>query len=214
MVSAPLATGPAAPIASEPSGTSLTRSVVLAGALAVGAAFSAQTSALPLRSDSGTRIGKYTDAAAIAKSTSLQRIELPGRFAPFVQPSTMEQIRTLAPLSLREWGRVFGVSHTAIGDWLRADPQDREDLRTTLAVLEDAARAKSNLGEWLVAPVPGLQVRPLDLLVDRRWRAFRGALAAETAPRPRLSPSDMAARRRAETSWAIADVDIERDEAE
>ncbi|MDQ3662240.1 MAG: hypothetical protein M3454_14520 [Actinomycetota bacterium] len=125
----------------------------------------------------------------------------------------MAEIRALAPLSLREWGRAFGVSHTAISDWLRSNPQDREDLRTTLAALEEASKARHNLGEWLLAPLAGLQVRPVDLLKDRRWRAFRGALAAEASPAPRLSASKLAARRRTETSWAIADADIEPDEA-
>lgn len=213
MAPTPQATGPAGPVAVEPSGTSLTRSALLAGALAVGTALGAQGPGVPMDWDSGTRIGNYTDIAALVKSTSLQRIELEGRFSPFVQRSTMAQIRALAPLSLREWGRVFGVSHTAISDWLRGDPQEGENLRTALAALEEASRVKNDLGEWLLAPVSGLQVRPVDLLKDRRWRAFRGALAAQAAPVSRLSPSELAARRRAETSWAIADTDIEPDEA-
>lgn len=213
MSSPPQATGPAVTVPYEPPGTSLTRSALLVGVLAVGSALGVQGPGEPMRWDSGTRIANYRDVAALAKSTSLQRIELEGRFSPLVPSSTMAQIRALAPLSLREWGRVFGVSHTAISDWLVGDPQDREYLRTALAALEEASRVKNDLGDWLQAPVPGLQVRPVDLLKDRRWRAFRGALAAQAAPGPRLSPSELAARRRAETSWAIADTDIEPDEA-
>lgn len=203
------ATGPIPPPIVLP-GTSLSRSALLTGALIVGSALGGSAVG-PAVADPGTRIGLYTDVAALAHSTSLQSVELDGPFVPFIQRTTMAQINGLAPLSLREWGRVFGVSHTSISAWMKEDPADREKLGTVLGALE-AARTKPQLERWLLAPLQGIDVRPIDLLRDGRWRAFRGALVARAAAPATLSSEELAARRRAETSWALADAEIEPDD--
>jgi len=196
----------------DQTGTSISRRVAIEGVIFLGTAAPLAVS-MPVSMDNGTRVGQFTDATTALNSTSLRTTELgPGGLAPFVEPTTMERIRTLAPLSLRDWGSVFGVSHTAVRSWLRDDPE-REKLATVLSALEEAYASKPNLAAWLVTSLPGLEVRPLDLLRDDRWRAFRGALRAQAAPPPSLSRDELEARRRAETSWALADVEIEPDEA-
>jgi hypothetical protein len=115
----------------------------------------------------------------------------------------MARIRALAPLSLRDWAPVFGVSHSAIKQWADGEEPDRAKLDRVLGALTEAGGHQPNLARWLNAPLPGMQVRPLDLLRDDRWRAFRGAVRTRSAPAVTVAPGELVARRQAQVSWAV-----------
>jgi hypothetical protein len=65
---------------------------------------------------------------------------------------------------------------------------------------------------WLVSPLPGMSLRPITLLRDRRWRAFRGALHARPAPAVILPPDELLRRRKAQPSWAVPECPVVADE--
>lgn len=157
-----------------------------------------------LANDTGTRIDHRTDLRSFAQGTRLIDYDASARVQPFVQPTRMERIAQLAGLSRRQWGAVFGVSHTMIGQWARQEP-DRPELDRVLAALEEAYRYHPDLKAWLNTPVAGMQRRPLDLLQSGNWRAFRGAIRARPAPPPALAASELLTRRQAEVSWAVAE---------
>ncbi len=117
----------------------------------------------------------------------------------------MARIRALAPLSFREWAPVFGVSHSAIKQWADGDEPDREKLDRVLGALDAAAAHQPDLGRWLMTPLPGMQQRPVDLLREDHWRAFRGALRARPAPAVSVAPEELARRRQMQISWAVVE---------
>lgn len=67
---------------------------------------------------------------------------------------------------------------------------------------------------WLVSPLPGMAIRPVDLLRMGRWRAFRGAFRARPAPMVDLSPGELIHRRREQVSWAVPEPPAVADEEE
>lgn len=152
--------------------------------------------------DEGTRVNDHVDYRAAMAGTTLTSLRVEGAVTPFRAPTRMAHIRGLAPLSLREWGVVFGVSHTAIKDWIAEEP-DRVKLDRVVGALEEAAGHQPDLGRWLSSPVPGMEVRPVDLLRDDRWPAFRGAIRARSAPMAAVAPDLLMLRRRAQASWAV-----------
>jgi DNA-binding transcriptional regulator YiaG len=115
----------------------------------------------------------------------------------------MGQIRELAPLSLRDWARVFGVTHSAIRGW-EMHETTRPELDKVLSLLHEAGSRKPDVGGWLANPLPGTDTRPLDLLIAQRWQAFRGALRVRQIE-PRITPEDLLRRRRESLDWAITE---------
>jgi transcriptional regulator with XRE-family HTH domain len=157
--------------------------------------------------DSGTRIEPRVDVRTLMAGTRLRSIDVEGRTRPFVAKTRMARIRLLAPLTLREWATVFGVSHSAIRQW-ESQEADRDELNEILAVLEDAARYQADLGRWLTEPVVGLQLRPIDLLRTRNLRALRGAARTRIAPAPSIASDELMRRRKQEVAWSVPEVEI------
>jgi hypothetical protein len=153
--------------------------------------------------DEGTRVIERLDYRLVIEGTSLQTVQVEGPVTPFQTPTRMARIRALAPLSLRDWATVFGVSHSAIKQWADGDEPDRAKLDRVLGALTEAAARQPDLPRWLIASLPGMQVRPLDLLRDDRWRAFRGAIRTRSAPPVGIAPEEVLRRRRAQVSWAV-----------
>ncbi|MBA2514845.1 MAG: hypothetical protein H0V26_11045 [Solirubrobacterales bacterium] len=150
--------------------------------------------------DQGTRLSSLRDVRQVLAGTKLNDLQVQAGGQPFVVPTRMDQLNALAPLSFRDWGTVFGVSHTTIGLWADKDP-GHEKLDRVLDALREASFFHTDLASWLRAPIPGMSVRPLDLLRNDRWRAFRGAIRTRTAPAVTLSADELRNRREAEVSW-------------
>ena len=162
--------------------------------------------------DEGTRIVERTDVRPAIDGTSLRSVRVEGPLTPFQTPTRMAQIRALAPLSLRDWATVFGVSHSAVKQWADSEEPAREKIDRVLGALQTAAAHQPDLAAWLSASLPGMQVRPLDLLRDERWRAFRGAIRTRSAPTASMAPEELVRRRRAQTSWAVPEPPVTPDE--
>jgi transcriptional regulator with XRE-family HTH domain len=122
----------------------------------------------------------------------------------------MARIRSLAGLSLREWADVFDVTHTTIKHWTASEP-DRPKLERVLAALEQASRYRSDLSGWLMASVPGTELRPIDLLREERWRAFDGAVHSQPAEAMTISAEELRRLRRLDESWLLAEPPIEHE---
>lgn len=161
--------------------------------------------------DQGTRVIDRLDYRSAMAGTSLTAVQVEGPVIPFQTPTRMARIRALAPLSLRDWGEVFGVSHSAIKQWADSEPA-REKLDRVLGALSEASAHHADLARWLVAPLPGMQIRPLDLLRDDRWRAFRGAIRTRPAPTVTMAPDQLLRRRQAQASWAVPEPPIVADD--
>jgi hypothetical protein len=161
--------------------------------------------------DQGTRLVDRFDYRPAIEGTSLTRVRVEGPVVPFQTPTRMARIRALAPLSLRDWGEVFGVSHSAIKQWGDSEP-GREKLDRVLGALSEARAHQPELARWLIAPLPGMQLRPLDLLRDDRWRAFRGAIRTRSAPAVTMSTDELLRRRQAQASWAVTEPPIVADD--
>jgi hypothetical protein len=153
--------------------------------------------------DYGTRVVDRLDYSSTMRGTALAPIRVEGPVVPFQTPTRMARIRALAPLSLRDWAEVFGVSHSAVKQWIDGDEPAREKLDLVLDALNAASAHHANLATWLTVSLPGMEVRPLDLLRDERWRAFRGAIRARSAPTPSIAINELLRRRRAEVSWGV-----------
>lgn len=163
--------------------------------------------------DTGTRVVARYDYRPIMEGTTLAKITVEGDVEPFTTLTRMARIRAIAPLSFREWAPVFGVSHAAIKQWVDGDEPERPKLDRILDALSEASIHHRELRTWLTTPVPGMDVRPLELLRDDRWRAFRGAIRARSAPAVAVSPEELMRRRRAQTSWVVAEPPVVSDEA-
>ncbi len=153
--------------------------------------------------DEGTRVIDRLDYRPAIEGTSLTTVQVEGPVVPFRAPTRMARIRGLAPLSFREWAAVFGVSHSAIKQWADGEEPDRDKLDRVLGALNEAAAHRPDLGRWLTSSLPGMELRPIDLLREDRWRAFRGAIRARSAPPVSITPDELVRRRRAQVSWAV-----------
>jgi hypothetical protein len=163
--------------------------------------------------DEGTRVVPRRDFRALIAGTSLNSILVDGPIEPFAAASRMARIRALAPLSYRDWAGVLGVSHSAVKQWADGPEPARDELDRVLAALSEASRYHADLPSWLTSPLPGMAKRPLDLLSEGRWRAFRGAIRTREAPTVALPPEDLARRREKQASWAVAEPPIVVDDA-
>lgn len=191
------------------SGWKLNSSKLIPALMSGIAVFGATATAIEV--DSGTRVNTRRDVRAIVQATSLKSYSIDGPVEPLVTPTLMARIRTLAPLSLREWGPVIGKSHTTIQTWAQGDEPSYPKLDRILSALNQASRQHGDLATWLVRPVPGMDVRPLDLLRESRWRAFQGAIRASEAQFASATPEELLDRRRAELSWGSREVSITPD---
>lgn len=175
-----------------PSGTALLPLVVGGAAMLGGVVF-----------DEGTRVVSRQDYRPVIEGTSLKTVRVEGPITPFQTLTRMARIRALAPLSFRHWAPVFGVSHSAIKQWADGDEPARSKLDRVLGALSEATLHQPNLAVWLVTSLPGMQVRPLDLLREEHWRAFRGAIRTRSSPGVAVATEELARRRRAQVSWAV-----------
>jgi len=157
-------------------------------------------------SAAGTHIAAHTDVRPLVAGTRLYDIAVEGPLVPFTRPTRMARIRELAPLSLREWAIVLGVSYTTVQKWVLREPPRREKLTAVHEALELAARLHGDLVTWLRTPLLDTQVAPLDLLREERWRAFDGALRVRAVAPPTIDSGELLRRRHAEVSWATAEV--------
>jgi hypothetical protein len=179
----------------ELSGTKIVSTLLVGGVALIG--FGAVGS---LSVDQGTRLSPLRDVRQTLVGTTLNDFRVQAGGEPFIRPTRMDQLNALAPLSFREWGPVFGVSHTTIGLWAGKDPGHAK-LDRVLEALREASFFHSDLAAWLRTPIPGMSVRPLDLLRESRWRAFRGAIRTAMTPPITLSADELRTRREAEISW-------------
>lgn len=163
--------------------------------------------------DEGTRVVDRLDYRSVMNGTSLASVHVEGPLIPFMAPTRMARIRSMAPLSLREWAPVFGVSHSAIKQWADGDEPNREKLDRVLGAISEARAHHPDLKGWLTTGLPGMDVRPLDLLRENRWRAFRGAIRARSAPAVDIAPDELVRHRRAQVSWAVPEPLTVADEA-
>lgn len=163
--------------------------------------------------DQGTRVAERHDYRTVISGTSLDSVTVEGPVAPFSVPTRMSRIRALAPLSYREWAPVFGVSHSAVKQWADGDEPERDKLDRVLGALSEAANYQPDLSRWLQSALPGMSVRPLDLLRENRWRAFRGATRTRVAPVVGMASDEMLRRRQAQASWAVAEPTTVDDDA-
>jgi transcriptional regulator with XRE-family HTH domain len=160
-----------------------------------------------LANDAGTGVSPRTDLRVFAGRTQLDSVEVPDRVEPFTQPTRVELLISLSGLSQRQLASVLGVSHTLVGQWVRSEP-DRPELSQILEAAQKAGRYHADLKNWLVQPVSGTRITPLDLLRAKNWRAFEGAIRAKPAASPSAPASDLLASRMAEVSWAMAEPSV------
>jgi hypothetical protein len=156
--------------------------------------------------DRGTRASARIDLVAASTETSIRRLLLDSntKFGDRAVKTRMLRIIELAPLSLRAWAEVFGVSHGAITKWRSSEP-DRPEIALVLEMLERAAREHGELAQWLQQPLASTSVTPLQLLSQQRWRAFLGAIKTASAPAPDLARETLERLRRERLPWAAAD---------
>jgi hypothetical protein len=179
----------------ELSGTKIVSTLLVGGVALIGVGGVESVSV-----DRGTRLSPLRDVRQTLVGTTLNDLRVQAGGEPFARPTRMDQLNALAPLSFREWGPVFGVSHTTIGLWADKDPGHAK-LDLVLEALREASFFHRDLAAWLRTPVPGMNVRPLDLLRENRWRAFRGAIRTAMTPAVTLSADELRTRREAEVSW-------------
>ncbi len=162
--------------------------------------------------DVGTRIADRTDLTHLIQQTSLTRFAVDTPVISLAEPTRMQRILRIAPLSRRAWADVFDVSPNAVQKWTRTDPE-RDKLSQVLAMLEQASRHHADVDAWLAQPVGRSSVTPLELLRDERWRAFAGAVRTQTAPRPQVTAEDLHRRRRDQLPWASPEPVMTSDES-
>lgn len=156
--------------------------------------------------DFGTRAIGRVDLIAASNETSIRRLVIDTNtvLRRLKTRTRMSRILELAPLSLRLWAEVFGVTHGAIRKWRTTDP-DRPELTIVLDMLEQASLAHGELAQWLRRPVASTEVTPLNLLKQARWRAFLGAIRTASAPVPDLGREALERLRRERLPWASTD---------
>ena len=72
-----------------------------------------------------------------------------------------------------------------------------------LAALSEASAFHHDLRTWLSSRLPGMELTPLELLRDDKFRAFRGAIRARPAPEVTSPAGELARRRREQVSWVV-----------
>lgn len=156
--------------------------------------------------DFGTRAIGRVDLTAASNETSIRRLVIDTNtvLRRLKTRTRMSKILELAPLSLRLWAEVFGVTHGAIRKWRTTDP-DRPELAIVLDLLEQASLAHGELAQWLRRPLVTTDVTPLSLLEQGRWRAFLGATRTASAPAPDLGREALERLRRERLPWATTD---------
>lgn len=163
-----------------------------------------------LSMDTGTRVVDRYDLSVLKAGTTVGRpLVFEGGITPRVAPTRMAQIRSIAGLTLRDWGAVFNVSHQTVKTWATSEPRNREILDEVLASLNQAAKFHPDVGAWLKTPVAGMKIRPLDLLRAQNWKAFHGAVRARAAQAVSVSPKEIERRRRQSASWVVPERAIE-----
>lgn len=181
--------------------------------LMVGGLAAVLSSAPSLEVDSGTRVIAQRDVRALVQGTTLHSFEFDGPIVPFIKPTRMAKIRALAPLSLRDWAPVVGKSHTTVSAWAAGEEPNEPKLDQILTALDEASRYHADLRTWLTSPLPGMSTRPVDLLRESRWRAFRGAVRSGQASTPQITPNELIERRRGKLSWGpTSDLPITTDD--
>jgi hypothetical protein len=165
-----------------------------------------------LAEHSGTGTVHVLDLRSLMDATTLDPVVVEGNVLQWGPTTRMARIRAIAPLSWREWGDAFGVSHTTARKWSSHEPGDGK-LDQVLAILEDAAPLHSDVAAWLREPVPGMTIRPLDAIANGQWLALRGALRSAASRPVKVTPDELVAQRRAEESWLVAEPDAVTEEA-
>ena len=125
-----------------------------------------------------TAIESISDIRTALDGTSYLDLDYDNvRWSPFIATATrMTVLRAAAPrLSLSDWAKAFGVTKQAIRNWVDADPRERPELDEAAVTLRAVAARHPDVSAWLVAPLPGSDRVPLDLIRERRWRALRAA---------------------------------------
>jgi hypothetical protein len=163
--------------------------------------------------EAGTTVVHRHDYRPVIASTRNFEVRVEGPMAPFATPTRMALIRGLAPLSLREWAAVFGVSHSAVKQWADGEEPNRDKLDRVLGALNEASGYHADLARWLTSALPGMEIRPLDLLRNDRWRAFKGAIRTRTAPAVTETAEELQRRRRNQVSWAVPEPPTIADDA-
>jgi hypothetical protein len=131
----------------------------------------------PGTSAAGTGVLAIRDLRPLLAGTSLLTVNYDNLLEnPFKATDTrMAELQALAPLSLRQWADVFGVSKQAISNWIAEEPRERPELDGALTALRAAASRQPDLAGWLQHQLPGSERTPLDLAKAARWRAFKAA---------------------------------------
>ncbi|MGE4427524.1 MAG: hypothetical protein AB7G37_13825 [Solirubrobacteraceae bacterium] len=156
-----------------------------------------------------TQVTPREDLRPLLSGTSNdRRVSVEGDLVDRAPVPRMARVIDLAPLSLREWADVFGVSHTTIKHWRDHDASARPKVDRVLGALGEARTRHADLSEWLRSPLPGTALRPLDLLRDERWTAFRGAVRAVAAPTVDVDVEELRRRRHREINWTEPEVPI------
>lgn len=179
--------------------------VVVAAAMGLGAVPA-------LSQDTGTAIHRRTDMRSFLEGTTSEpkpNVEGGTKSAP--RETHMVRIRRLSGLSQRRCASLFGVTHTTIANWETTDPPDLEQLIDVLDALEHARGLRADVPAWLTKPLPGMNVRPVDLLSQKRFRAFKGALRARPATTPSLSSNELLDLRKDDPSWAASEISRDPD---
>lgn len=178
----------------------------------IGAA--AMAGGAPAQAAPGTQVTERYDLRGGVGTTLSSPVVFEGPFTPVVQPTRMAKVRDLAPeVTMKEWGEVFGVSRQTVNAWLATEPKSRPELDDVVASLNQAATFHTGVGRWLRSPVPGMDIKPIELLRSKRWRAFHGAVRAQAAPATNLAANTLMERRRAEVSWAPPTLEAEAEQA-
>lgn len=150
-----------------------------------------------------TGVSAISDLRPVLAGTSLLTVNYDNLLdSPFRATDTrMAELQALAPLSLRQWAHVFGVSKQAISNWIAEEPRERPELDAAVTALRGAAARQPDLAGWLQRHLPGSERTPLDLAKTAHWRAFKAAsrLAAPVGAGviPTQAMRDVARERRA-----------------
>ncbi len=162
--------------------------------------------------DKGTRIGERVDVTHLIQQTSLDSFVIDTPVIPYANPTPMQRIIDVAPLSRRTWADVFAVSPNAIQKWTRSEP-NRPKVDQVLVLLERASLYHADLNGWLGRPVGRSGVTPLTLLRDSHWRAFEGAVRTQRPAAPQIGAAELLSRRRAQLPWAVPEPPSQPDES-
>jgi hypothetical protein len=135
-------------------------------------------------------------------------LDFEGKAENYQSTTRMQRILDLSQLSERTWAKVLGKTHPTIGNWKVVDPpSETERLAQISEALDYALRRRGGLRIWLETPLPGLTLKPLDLIAKGRLRAFRGAVHARPASKPDITSPELLDRLRLGVGWPVAEVE-------